>query len=110
MRYVPGRSFWDPRMPGLDRAERAAIYDSANETLARLPLVDFTALGLADYGKPGNYFARQISRWSRQYAASPRSAERRVGDECVSTFRSRWSPVAYTKILNTAEPHNNIRL
>ncbi|APL96060.1 phosphotransferase family protein [Sphingobium indicum] len=70
MRYVPGRSFWDPRMPGLDRAERAAIYDSANETLARLHLVDFTALGLADYGKPGNYFARQISRWSRQYEAS----------------------------------------
>ena len=70
MRYVPGRSFWDPRMPGLDRAERAAIYDSANETLARLHLVDFASLGLGDYGKPGNYFARQISRWSRQYDAS----------------------------------------
>ena len=70
MRYVPGRSFWDPLMPDLDRAERAAIYDSANETLARLHLVDFAALGLADYGKPGNYFARQISRWSRQYEAS----------------------------------------
>lgn len=70
MRYVPGRSFWDPRMPGLDRAQRAAIYDSANETLARLHLVDFAALGLADYGRPGNYFARQISRWSRQYEAS----------------------------------------
>ncbi|SDA16352.1 phosphotransferase family protein [Sphingomonas sp. NFR15] len=70
MRHVPGRSFWDPRMPGLDPAERAAIYDSANETLARLHLVDYAALGLSDYGRPGNYFARQISRWTRQYEAS----------------------------------------
>lgn len=70
MRHVPGRSFWDPRMPGLDLAERAAIYDSANETLARLHMVDYAAIGLGDFGRPGNYFARQISRWSRQYDAS----------------------------------------
>ncbi|AHE53002.1 phosphotransferase family protein [Sphingomonas sanxanigenens] len=70
MRHVPGRSFWDPRMPGLEPAERAAIYDSANETLARLHSVDYAAIGLADYGRQGNYFARQISRWSRQYEAS----------------------------------------
>ncbi|WP_313803647.1 phosphotransferase family protein [Sphingobium sp.] len=70
MRHVPGRVFWDPRMPGLTREHRAAIYDSANETLARLHLVDYEALGLGDYGRPGNYFARQISRWSRQYDAS----------------------------------------
>lgn len=70
MRHVPGRSFWDPRMPGRAPEERAAIYDSANETLARLHLVDYEALGLGDYGRPGNYFARQISRWSRQYEAS----------------------------------------
>lgn len=70
MRHVPGRSFWDPRMPGLDPAERAAIYDSANDTLARLHLVDYAAIGLGDYGRPGNYFARQISRWTRQYEAS----------------------------------------
>ena len=70
MRHVPGRSFWDPRMPGLEPAERAAIYDSANETLARLHMVDHDAIGLGDYGRPGNYFARQISRWSRQYEAS----------------------------------------
>jgi aminoglycoside phosphotransferase (APT) family kinase protein len=70
MRYVPGRGFWDPRMPGLSRDDRAAIYDSANETLARLHLVDHAAIGLGDYGRPGNFFARQISRWSRQYEAS----------------------------------------
>lgn len=70
MRYVPGRSFWDPRMPGLTREERAAIYDSANDVLAQLHRVDFRAIGLEDYGRPGNYFARQVSRWSRQYEAS----------------------------------------
>ena len=70
MRHVPGRAFWDPRMPGLSRDERAAIYDSANAALATLHLVDYAAIGLGDYGKPGNYFARQISRWTRQYDAS----------------------------------------
>jgi aminoglycoside phosphotransferase (APT) family kinase protein len=70
MRHVPGRAFWDQKMPGLTREDRAAIYDSANETLARLHRVDYAALGLADYGRPGNYFARQISRWTRQYEAS----------------------------------------
>jgi aminoglycoside phosphotransferase (APT) family kinase protein len=70
MRHVPGRAFWDPRMPGLSRGDRAAIYDSANATLAALHRVDYEAIGLGDYGKPGNYFARQISRWTRQYDAS----------------------------------------
>ena len=70
MRHVPGRAFWDPRMPGLSRDERAAIYDSANDTLARFHRVDYAAIGLSDYGRPGNYFARQVSRWSRQYEAS----------------------------------------
>ncbi|TDN61953.1 phosphotransferase family protein [Paraburkholderia sp. BL10I2N1] len=70
MRYVPGRIFWNCQMPDLNREERAALYDSANETLARLHTVDYAALGLADYGRPGNYFSRQISRWSRQYESS----------------------------------------
>lgn len=70
MRHVPGRGFWDPRMSALSNEERAAIYDSANETLARLHCVDHVAIGLEDYGRPGNFFARQISRWSRQYDAS----------------------------------------
>lgn len=70
MRHVEGRVFWDCRMPDLSRDERAAIYDSANETLARLHRVDYAAIGLADYGRPGNYFERQITRWSGQYEAS----------------------------------------
>lgn len=70
MRHVPGRVFWDCRMPDLSPAERAAVFDSANETLASLHTVDYAALGLADFGRPGNYFERQISRWSRQYDQS----------------------------------------
>ncbi len=70
MRHVEGRGFWDCRMPDLTRGDRAAIYDSANETLARLHKVDYAAIGLADYGRPGNYFERQINRWSGQYEAS----------------------------------------
>jgi aminoglycoside phosphotransferase (APT) family kinase protein len=54
----------------LSREERAAIYDDMNRAIAALHRVDYTALGLADYGKPGNYFARQIDRWTRQYRAS----------------------------------------
>lgn len=70
MRHVPGRIFWDCRMPDLSREERAAVFDSANETLARLHTVDYVSLGLADFGRPGSYFERQISRWSRQYDQS----------------------------------------
>ena len=70
MEFVEGRIFWDLDLPGLEPAERAAIYDNVNETIARLHNLDYAAIGLEDYGKPGNYFARQISRWSGQYRAS----------------------------------------
>lgn len=70
MRYLPGRIFWNPALPECDRAERAAIYDAMNAALAALHEVDVESLGLGDYGKPGNYFARQLERWSSQYLAS----------------------------------------
>ena len=70
MEYVEGRIFWELDLPGLGPDERAAIYDSANDTIAKLHSFDYAALGLHDFGKPGNYFARQISRWSGQYRAS----------------------------------------
>jgi aminoglycoside phosphotransferase (APT) family kinase protein len=70
MTYVRGRNFWDPRLPGMSNAERAAIYDEMNRVMVALHTVDFARLGLADYGKPGNYFGRQIARWSKQYRAS----------------------------------------
>jgi aminoglycoside phosphotransferase (APT) family kinase protein len=70
MDFVPGRIFADPMMPGIGREERAAIYDAMNDVLARLHRVDWKAVGLADFGRPGNYFARQIHRWTTQYRAS----------------------------------------
>jgi len=70
MECVEGRIFWDLDLPGLDPAQRAAIYDDVNATIAKLHSYDFEALGLGDFGKPGNYFERQISRWSQQYRAS----------------------------------------
>ncbi|CAE6718242.1 Putative aminoglycoside phosphotransferase [Paraburkholderia domus] len=70
MEFVEGRVLWDQSLPGMTPAERTAIYDEMNRVIAALHSVDVTAIGLADYGKPGNYFARQIGRWSKQYIAS----------------------------------------
>lgn len=70
MKYVEGRVFRDLSLPGIEPAERNALFDAMNATLAQLHRVDYRAVGLEDYGKPGNYFARQIARWSRQYLAS----------------------------------------
>ena len=67
MDFLEGRIFRDARLPGMAPAERAAIYDDLNATLARLHQVDVAAIGLADYGRPGNYFQRQIDRWIKQY-------------------------------------------
>lgn len=70
MDFVPGRVFWDPRLPDLTRTERAAIFDSMNDTIARIHSVDFAKVGLGDYGRPGAYAERQVSRWTKQYRAS----------------------------------------
>ena len=70
MQYIEGRVFWDPSLPEVPVAERAAYYDALVSTLAALHSVDVAHVGLGDFGKPGNYFARQISRWGEQYRAS----------------------------------------
>lgn len=70
MEFVPGRVLWDQTLPGLGNAERTAIYDEMNRVIAALHTVKFADRGLASYGRPGNYFERQISRWSKQYQAS----------------------------------------
>jgi aminoglycoside phosphotransferase (APT) family kinase protein len=104
MDHVEGRLFWDPTLPGLARAERAAVYDAMNATLARLHLIDYAAIGLADYGRPGNYFARQIDRWSRQYRASetaPIAAMDRLID---------WLPANIPPGDETAIVHGDLRL
>ena len=71
MEYKEGRILWDPLLPeAADNAERSAIYDAMNQTMAALHNVDVNKVGLTDYGRPGNYFERQLSRWSKQYKAS----------------------------------------
>ena len=70
MEFVEGRVLWDQSMPGMSNAERGAMYDEMNRVIAALHSVDHVALGLADFGKPGNYFARQIGRWTKQYQIS----------------------------------------
>ena len=70
MDYVEGRIFWDSSLPDVPHDERIALYDGLVDTLADLHLIDVTKAGLTDYGKPGNYFERQIGRWSKQYKAA----------------------------------------
>lgn len=67
MDCVAGRIFWDAALPEIAAAQRTQYFDAMNDTLARLHCIDYAALGLSDYGRPGNYFQRQIQRWSKQY-------------------------------------------
>jgi aminoglycoside phosphotransferase (APT) family kinase protein len=83
---VDGRVFRQPHLPGVSAADRAAMYEDMADVLARLHGVDPAAAGLGDYGKPGNYYARQIGRWSQQYLAAKT-------DEMVSMDRlMAWLP------------------
>ena len=70
MEFMAGRVLWDQSLPGMSVLERGAIYDEMNRVIAALHSVDYAARGLGGYGKPGNYFERQIGRWSKQYQAS----------------------------------------
>jgi aminoglycoside phosphotransferase (APT) family kinase protein len=65
-----GRVLWDQSLPGMEQAERTAIYDEMNRVIAQLHSIENATIGLADFGKPGNYFQRQIERWTKQYKAS----------------------------------------
>ena len=70
MECVEGRVIWESTLPGLEKSQRWPIYDAMNETIARLHNLDYEKIGLGDFGKPGAYVARQISRWTKQYKAS----------------------------------------
>ena len=70
MQWVPGRVLTDPLLPGLPAEERHALYLHFAEVMAALHTVDYAAVGLADFGRAGNYYARQLARWSKQYKAS----------------------------------------
>ena len=70
MEYLEGRIFWDPALPEVSDEDRAQIYDQMNRVMADMHSVDITEVALSDYGKPGNYFERQIGRWTKQYRAA----------------------------------------
>lgn len=70
MSFVDGRIFWDPSLPDMAPAGRSDIYTGIIDAMAALHTIDPEAVGLDDYGKPGNYFERQIRRWTEQYRAS----------------------------------------
>jgi aminoglycoside phosphotransferase (APT) family kinase protein len=74
MDFMEGRIFRDATLPGLEPTERAAIYDELNATLAKLHQVDYAAVGLSDYGRPGGYFERQVGRWTKQYRGAETEA------------------------------------
>jgi aminoglycoside phosphotransferase (APT) family kinase protein len=70
MDCVEGRVLWDQSLPGMTKQERFAIWDELNRVIAQLHGIDYKAIGLEDFGKPGDYVARQVGRWSKQYQAS----------------------------------------
>ncbi len=70
MEFIEGRVLWDQSLPGMSSTERAAHYDEMNRVIAQLHSLDYKAIGLETYGKPGNYFGRQIERWTKQYKAA----------------------------------------
>jgi aminoglycoside phosphotransferase (APT) family kinase protein len=104
MERLKGRIFWQPTLPDLPREERRRIYLAMNEALARLHLVDWRAAGLAGYGKPGNYYERQIGRWTKQWQGS-KTRENPAIDELA-----RWLPAHVPPGDETTVVHGDFRL
>ncbi|HVV93146.1 MAG TPA: phosphotransferase [Hyphomicrobiales bacterium] len=104
MERLDGRIFWDPTLPTLPKAERRAIYLGMNEALAQLHLVDWQAVGLGDFGRPGNYFARQTARWTRQWDGS------RTRDNPAIDRLSQWLANNLPADDETAICHGDYRL
>jgi aminoglycoside phosphotransferase (APT) family kinase protein len=106
MEMIDGRIFWDATLPLLARDERRACYEAMNDAIAQLHGVDFAAIGLGDYGKHGNYVARQVSRWSRQYLADADTAGRDPNlDRLID-----WLPAHMPAGDETAIVHGDFRI
>lgn len=104
MAMVDGRTIWDGAMPGSDPAERRAVYMAMVDTLARLHSVDVDAAGLTDFGKPGNYFGRQVDRWTRQYKLS----ETELMPEMERLIA--WLPATLPEQTRTSVVHGDYRI
>jgi aminoglycoside phosphotransferase (APT) family kinase protein len=104
MAMVEGRTIWDGSMPGSNPTERRAVYEAMIDTLAALHSIDVEAAGLSDYGKPGNYFGRQVDRWTKQY----RLAETEVMSEMERLIE--WLPKTLPEQTRTSIVHGDYRI
>lgn len=104
MEMVEGRIFWDATFPDVSREERPAYFDAMNATIAQLHSIDHEAVGLGDYGKPGNYFARQVGRWSKQYLEDELAGRNPNMDALVE-----WLPTAIPEGDETSVVHGDFR-
>jgi aminoglycoside phosphotransferase (APT) family kinase protein len=100
MEMVEGRIFWDATFPDVDRQSRAAYFDAMNATIAALHGVDLEAIGLGDYGRPGNYFERQIARWSKQYLEDADAGRDPDMDKLVEWLPQHIPPGDETRIVH----------
>ena len=104
MDFVPGRVLWDQSLPGLSKAERGAIWDELNRVIASLHGIDYRAVGLESFGKPGNYIERQIARWTKQYQASETEPMEAM-DNLIA-----WLPANIPPETGTTVVHGDFRL
>jgi len=104
MAFIDGRILWDPTLPGLSHHEREAVCREMNRTIAALHQIDAVEVGLADYGRPGNFVERQINRWTRQYRASETE---RIG---AMEDLIEWLPSHVPIATSTALVHGDFRL
>lgn len=100
MEHVAGRIFWDASLPQLSPADRAGYFDAMNATIAHLHRLDPVAIGLGDYGRPGNYFTRQIGRWSRQYLEDDAAGRVAAMDRLVEWLPQQAPPGDETAIVH----------
>ena len=104
MDYVEGRVLWDQSLPGMSKQERFAIWDELNRVIAKLHTLDYRALGLETFGKPGNYIGRQIARWTKQYQASETEPIAAMNDLIA------WLPHNIPPETGTSVVHGDYRL
>ena len=104
MEFIQGRIFWDPGMPDCSKEERKAIYDDLNKNLAKLHDFNHENIGLTGFGVPGNYFSRQISRWTKQYRLSE-TKEISAMDNLIS-----WLPKNIPEDDDSSVVHGDYRL
>jgi aminoglycoside phosphotransferase (APT) family kinase protein len=100
MDCVEGRVIWDTTFPGVPKAERGAYFDAMNATIAQLHNFDPAVLGLEDFGKPGNYFARQIARWAGQYKADEQAGHFEAMDRLCEWLPANIPPGDETSVVH----------